>query len=95
MDAVGDDLGETVGNIIKSETLLIFGDTNSCLSAIATKRSHIPIFHIEAGNRCKDECFPEETDRRIVDIISNINLTYSEHARKNLHECGLPKKGYM
>ena len=102
MDAVGDDLGETVGNIIncsyklmntiKPEALLILGDTNSCLSAIAAKRLHIPIFHMEAGNRCKDECLPEETNRRIVDIISDVNLAYSEHARKYLHECGLPKE---
>lgn len=102
MDAVGDDLGATVGNIIhcsyklmsqiKPEALLILGDTNSCLSAIAAKRLHIPIFHMEAGNRCKDECLPEETNRRIVDIISDVNLAYSEHARKDLHECGLPKE---
>ena len=102
MNAVGDDLGATVGNIIncsyklmnhiKPEALLILGDTNSCLSAIAAKRLHIPIFHMEAGNRCKDECLPEETNRRIVDIISDINLAYSEHARKYLHECGLPKE---
>lgn len=102
MDAVGDDLGATVGNIIntsyklmnqiKPDALLILGDTNSCLSAIAAKRLHIPIFHMEAGNRCKDECLPEETNRRIVDIISDINLAYSEHARKYLHECGLPKE---
>lgn len=102
MDAVGDDLGETVGNIInasyklmnqiKPDTLLILGDTNSCLSAISAKRLHIPIFHMEAGNRCKDECLPEETNRRIVDIISDVNLAYSEHARKYLHECGLPKE---
>ena len=102
MDAVGDDLGATVGNIIncsyklmaatKPDALLIVGDTNSCLSAIAAKRLHIPIFHMEAGNRCKDECLPEETNRRIVDIISDVNLAYSEHARKYLHECGLPKE---
>ena len=102
MDAVGDDLGETIGNIINSsyklmnqikpDALLILGDTNSCLSAISAKRLHIPIFHMEAGNRCKDECLPEETNRRIVDIISDINLAYSEHARKYLHECGLPKE---
>ncbi|MBQ8829975.1 MAG: UDP-N-acetylglucosamine 2-epimerase (non-hydrolyzing) [Oscillospiraceae bacterium] len=102
MDAVGDDLGETIGNIIncsyklmaqiKPDALLILGDTNSCLSAIAAKRLHIPIFHMEAGNRCKDECLPEETNRRIVDIISDVNLAYSEHARKYLHECGLPKE---
>lgn len=102
MDAVGDDLGATVGNIIncsyklmsqiKPDALLILGDTNSCLSAISAKRLHIPIFHMEAGNRCKDECLPEETNRRIVDIISDVNLAYSEHARKYLHECGLPKE---
>ncbi len=102
MNAVGDDLGATVGNIIncsyklmnqiKPDALLILGDTNSCLSAISAKRLHIPIFHMEAGNRCKDECLPEETNRRIVDIISDINLAYSEHARKYLHECGLPKE---
>lgn len=102
MDAVGDDLGATVGNIInasyklmaavKPDALLILGDTNSCLSAIPAKRLHIPIFHMEAGNRCKDECLPEETNRRIVDIISDVNLAYSEHARKYLHECGLPKE---
>lgn len=102
MDAVGEDLGETVGNIINCsyklmttvipDALLVLGDTNSCLSAIAAKRLHIPIFHMEAGNRCKDECLPEETNRRIVDIISDVNLAYSEHARKYLHECGLPKE---
>lgn len=102
MNAVGDDLGETVGNIINCsyklmkqimpDALLILGDTNSCLSAIAAKRLHIPIFHMEAGNRCKDECLPEETNRRIVDIISDVNMAYSEHARKYLHECGLPKE---
>ena len=102
MDAVGDDLGATVGNIIncsyklmnaiKPDALLILGDTNSCLSAISAKRLHIPVFHMEAGNRCKDECLPEETNRRIVDIISDVNLAYSEHARKYLHECGLPKE---
>ena len=102
MDAVGDDLGATVGNIIncsyklmnqiQPDALLILGDTNSCLSAIAAKRLHIPIFHMEAGNRCKDECLPEETNRRIVDIISDVNLAYSEHARRYLHECGLPKE---
>ena len=106
LDAVGDDLGETVGNIInysyklmnsiRPDALLILGDTNSCLSAISAKRLHIPIFHMEAGNRCKDECLPEETNRRIVDIISDVNLAYSEHARKYLHECGLPKeRGYV
>lgn len=79
-------------NEIKPDALLILGDTNSCLSAIAAKRLHIPIFHMEAGNRCKDECLPEETNRRIVDIISDVNLAYSEHARKYLHECGLPKE---
>ncbi len=102
LGAVGADLGETIGNIIaasyklmveeKPDALLILGDTNSCLSAIAAKRLHIPIFHMEAGNRCKDECLPEETNRRIVDIISDVNLAYSEHARKYLHECGLPKE---
>ncbi len=102
MDAVGEDLGETIGNIIaesyklmvdiKPDALLILGDTNSCLSAIPAKRLHIPIFHMEAGNRCKDECLPEETNRRIVDIISDVNLAYSEHARRYLAECGLPKE---
>ncbi|MBQ8394081.1 MAG: UDP-N-acetyl glucosamine 2-epimerase [Clostridia bacterium] len=102
MDAVGDDLGATVGNIIncsyklmaacKPDALLILGDTNSCLSAIPAKRLHIPIFHMEAGNRCKDECLPEETNRRIVDIISDVNLAYSEHARRYLADCGLPKE---
>ena len=102
LNAVGNDLGETIGNIIaksyqlmveqKPDALLILGDTNSCLSAISAKRLHIPIFHMEAGNRCKDECLPEETNRRIVDIISDVNLAYSEHARKYLHECGLPKE---
>ena len=102
MDAVGDDLGATVGNIIncsyklmaqiKPDAMLVLGDTNSCLSAIPAKRLHIPIFHMEAGNRCKDECLPEETNRRIVDIISDVNLAYSEHARRYLHECGLPKE---
>ena len=102
MNAVGDDLGATVGNIIncayklmvqtRPDALLILGDTNSCLSAIAAKRLHIPIFHMEAGNRCKDECLPEETNRRIVDIISDVNLAYSEHARRYLAECGLPKE---
>ena len=102
MDAVGEDLGATVGNIIncsyklmaeiKPDALLILGDTNSCLSAIPAKRLHIPIFHMEAGNRCKDECLPEETNRRIVDIISDVNLAYSEHARRYLADCGLPKE---
>ena len=102
LNAVGDDLGATVGNIIncsyklmnaiKPDAVLILGDTNSCLSAISAKRLHIPIFHMEAGNRCKDECLPEETNRRIVDIISDVNLAYSEHARRYLHECGLPKE---
>ena len=102
LSAVGADLGQTIGNIIaksyglmvqeQPDALLILGDTNSCLSAIAAKRLHIPIFHMEAGNRCKDECLPEETNRRIVDIISDVNLAYSEHARKYLHECGLPKE---
>ena len=102
LNAVGDDLGATVGNIIncsyklmnaiKPDAVLILGDTNSCLSAISAKRLHIPIFHMEAGNQCKDECLPEETNRRIVDIISDVNLAYSEHARKYLHECGLPKE---
>ena len=102
MDAVGDDLGATVGNIMncsyklmvqtKTDAVLVLGDTNSCLSVIAAKRLHIPIFHMEAGNRCKDECLPEETNRRIVDIISDVNLAYSEHARRYLAECGLPKE---
>lgn len=102
MQAVGDDLGATIGNIIdcsyklmrqiEPDALLILGDTNSCLCAIAAKRLHIPIFHMEAGNRCKDECLPEETNRRIVDIISDVNLAYSEHARRYLAECGLPKE---
>ena len=102
MNAVGDDLGTTIGNIIncsyklmaqiKPDALLILGDTNSCLSAIAAKRLHIPLFHMEAGNRCKDECLPEETNRRIVDIISDVNMAYSEHARRYLAECGLPKE---
>lgn len=102
LNAVGSHLGETIGNIIASsyelmaeiqpDALLILGDTNSCLSAISAKRLHIPIFHMEAGNRSKDECLPEETNRRIVDIISDVNLAYSEHARKYLHECGLPKE---
>ena len=102
MDAVGDDLGSTIGNIIdksyklmvdiKPDALLVLGDTNSCLCAIPAKRLHIPIFHMEAGNRCKDECLPEETNRRIVDIISDVNMAYSENARLYLHECGLPKE---
>ena len=102
LDAVGADLGETVGNIIaksyklmtevKPDALLILGDTNSCLSAISAKRLHIPIFHMEAGNRCKDECLPEETNRRIVDIISDVNLAYSEHARRYLAECGVARE---
>lgn len=102
MDAVGNDLGETMGNIIaksyqlmaeiKPDAVLVLGDTNSCLSAIGAKRLHIPIFHMEAGNRCKDECLPEETNRRIVDIISDVNLAYSEHARRYLADCGLPKE---
>ena len=102
MDAVGDDLGETMGNIIdksykamvatKPDAVLVLGDTNSCLSVISAKRLHIPIFHMEAGNRCKDECLPEETNRRIVDIISDVNLAYSEHARKYLADCGIPKE---
>lgn len=102
MDAVGDDLGATCGNIIncsyklfaqtKPDAVLVLGDTNSCLSVIGAKRLHIPIFHMEAGNRCKDECLPEETNRRIVDIISDVNLAYSEHARRYLAECGLPKE---
>ena len=102
LDAVGNGLGETMGNIIassydlmaqiKPDALLILGDTNSCLSAISAKRLHIPIFHMEAGNRCKDECLPEETNRRIVDIISDVNLAYSEHARRYLAECGLPRE---
>ena len=102
LDAVGDDLGATMGNIIdrsykamvatKPEAVLVLGDTNSCLSVIGAKRLHIPIFHMEAGNRCKDECLPEETNRRIVDIISDVNLAYSEHARRYLADCGLPKE---
>jgi len=102
MDAVGDDLGATCGNIInasyklmaatKPDAVLVLGDTNSCLSVIGAKRLHIPIFHMEAGNRCKDECLPEETNRRIVDIISDVNMAYSEHARRYLADCGLPKE---
>ena len=102
MDAVGEDLGATMGNIINAsyklmaqirpDAVLVLGDTNSCLSVIGAKRLHIPIFHMEAGNRCKDECLPEETNRRIVDIISDVNMAYSEHARRYLAECGLPKE---
>ncbi len=102
MDAVGDDLGATMGNIVdksyklmvslRPDAVLVLGDTNSCLSVIGAKRLHIPIFHMEAGNRCKDECLPEETNRRIVDIISDVNLAYSEHARRYLADCGLPKE---
>ena len=102
LNAVGADLGETMGNIIaksyqlmveiKPDAVLVLGDTNSCLSVIGAKRLHIPIFHMEAGNRCKDECLPEETNRRIVDIISDVNMAYSEHARRYLAECGLPKE---
>ena len=102
MDAVGEDLGATMGNIIdksyklmvqlKPDAVLVLGDTNSCLSVIGAKRLHIPIFHMEAGNRCKDECLPEETNRRIVDIISDVNMAYSEHARRYLAECGLPRE---
>ena len=102
LDAVGKDLGETMGNIIaksyelmaeiKPDAVLVLGDTNSCLSVIGAKRLHIPIFHMEAGNRCKDECLPEETNRRIVDIISDVNMCYSEHARRYLADCGLPKE---
>ena len=102
LDAVGNDLGETMGNIIaksyrlmteiRPEAVLVLGDTNSCLSVIGAKRLHIPIFHMEAGNRCKDECLPEETNRRIVDIISDVNMAYSEHARRYLADCGLPKE---
>ena len=102
LDAVGDTLGQTMGNIIaksydlmaeiQPDAVLVLGDTNSCLSVIGAKRLHIPIFHMEAGNRCKDECLPEETNRRIVDIISDVNLAYSEHARRYLAECGLPKE---
>lgn len=102
MDAVGADLGETMGNIIaksyqlmvnsKPDAVLVLGDTNSCLSVISAKRLHIPIFHMEAGNRCKDECLPEETNRRIVDIVSDVNMAYSEHARRYLADTGLPKE---
>ncbi len=102
LNAVGDNLGQTMGNIIarsyelmeqlRPDALLVLGDTNSCLSVIGAKRLHIPIFHMEAGNRCKDECLPEETNRRIVDIISDVNLAYSEHARRYLADCGLPKE---
>lgn len=102
LNAVGKDLGETIGNIIaksyqvmketQPDALLVLGDTNSCLSAISAKRLHIPLFHMEAGNRCKDECLPEETNRRIVDIISDVNIAYSEHARRYLAECGLPNE---
>ncbi len=102
LDAVGEDLGATMGNIIdksyklmaeiKPDAVLVLGDTNSCLSVIGAKRLHIPIFHMEAGNRCKDECLPEETNRRIVDIISDVNMAYSEHARRYLADCGLPKE---
>lgn len=102
LNAVGDHLGQTIGNIIamsyeqmaalKPDALLVLGDTNSCLSAIGAKRLHIPIFHMEAGNRCKDECLPEETNRRIVDIISDVNMAYSEHARRYLADCGLPRE---
>ncbi len=100
MDAVGDDLGATVGNIVNCsyklisavspDAMLVLGDTNSCLAAISAKRLHVPVFHMEAGNRCKDECLPEETNRRIVDIISDVNMAYSEHARRYLADCGLP-----
>ena len=102
LNAVGDNLGQTMGNIIarsyelmveiQPDAVLVLGDTNSCLSVIGAKRLHIPIFHMEAGNRCKDECLPEETNRRIVDIISDVNLAYSEHARRYLADCGLPKE---
>ena len=102
MDAVGETLGQTMGNIIaksydlmvelKPDAVLVLGDTNSCLSVVGAKRLHIPIFHMEAGNRCKDECLPEETNRRIVDIISDVNMCYSEHARRYLADCGLPKE---
>lgn len=99
---MGENLGQTCGNVIarsyelmrdiKPDALLVLGDTNSCLSAISAKRLHIPVFHMEAGNRCKDECLPEETNRRIVDIISDVNMPYSEHARRYLIECGMPKE---
>ena len=102
LDAVGDDLGATIGNIIEKsyklmvrvrpDAVLVLGDTNSCLSVIGAKRLHIPIFHMEAGNRCKDECLPEETNRRIVDVISDVNMCYSEFARKYLADTGLPKE---
>lgn len=102
MNAVGENLGQTMGNIIarsyelmaelQPDAVLVLGDTNSCLSVIGAKRLHIPIFHMEAGNRCKDECLPEETNRRIVDIISDVNLAYSEHARRYLMECGCPRE---
>ena len=102
LDAVGETLGQTMGNIIaksydlmadiRPDAVLVLGDTNSCLSVIGAKRLHIPIFHMEAGNRCKDECLPEETNRRIVDVISDVNLPYSEHARRYLDDCGLPKE---
>ena len=102
MDVTGEDLGETVGNIINAsyklmsalrpDALLVLGDTNSCLSAISAKRLHVPIFHMEAGNRCFDECLPEETNRRIVDIISDVNICYSEHARRYLNDSGIPKE---
>ena len=102
LNAIGSDLGETMGNIIaesyklmvevKPDAVLVLGDTNSCLSVIGAKRLHIPIFHMEAGNRCKDECLPEETNHRIVDIISDVNMAYSEHARRYLADTGLPKE---
>ena len=102
LNAVGDNLGATMGSIIAKsyelmaainpDAVLVLGDTNSCLAVIGAKRLHIPIFHMEAGNRCKDECLPEETNRRIVDIISDVNMAYSEHARRYLAECGLPKE---
>lgn len=105
LDAVGESLGQSMGNIIAAsydlmtdtspDAVLVLGDTNSCLSVIGAKRLHIPIFHMEAGNRCKDECLPEETNRRIVDIISDVNMAYSEHARRNLAENGLPVERIM